>query len=44
MGKKGLAARVYQAVDANLEGKVISPDLGGTAKTNEVVEDILKRL
>ena len=45
MGKKDLAARVYQAVDANLEeGRVISPDLGGTAKTNEVVEDILKRL
>lgn len=45
MGKKDLAARVYKAVDANLEeGKVITPDLGGSAKTNEVVEDIVKRL
>jgi homoisocitrate dehydrogenase len=39
------AAKIYAAVDANLEaGKLLSPDLGGTAKTNEVVEDILKRL
>lgn len=39
------AARIYAAVDANLEeGKLLSPDLGGTAKTEEVVEDILRRL
>ncbi|KAK0753808.1 homoisocitrate dehydrogenase [Schizothecium vesticola] len=39
------AARIYAAVDANLEeGRLLSPDLGGTAKTEEVVEDILRRL
>lgn len=39
------AARIYKAVDANLEeGKIVSPDLGGTAKTEEVVADILRRL
>ena len=39
------AARIYAAVDANLEeGRLLSPDLGGTAKTDEVVEDILRRL
>lgn len=39
------AAAIYKAVDANLEeGKVLSPDLGGSAKTDEVVEDILRRL
>ncbi len=39
------AAKISAAVDANLEeGKLLSPDLGGKAKTDEVVEDILKRL
>ncbi|KAK5136229.1 homoisocitrate dehydrogenase [Meristemomyces frigidus] len=39
------AARIYQAVDGNLaEGKLLSPDMGGQAKTDEVVEDILRRL
>jgi homoisocitrate dehydrogenase len=39
------AAKIYQAVDANLEeGKYLSPDLGGKAKTNEVLEDVLRRL
>ncbi|KAG5965572.1 homoisocitrate dehydrogenase [Claviceps arundinis] len=39
------AAKIYAAVDANLEeGKLLSPDLGGTASTEQVVEDILKRL
>lgn len=39
------AALIYKAVDANLtEGKYLSPDLGGTAKTSEVVADILRRL
>ncbi|KAL2755709.1 hypothetical protein ACRALDRAFT_1050981 [Sodiomyces alcalophilus JCM 7366] len=43
--EEAAAARIYAAVDANLaEGKLLSPDLGGTAKTDEVVEDILKRL
>ncbi|KAG5995526.1 homoisocitrate dehydrogenase [Claviceps spartinae] len=39
------AAKIYAAVDANLEeGKLLSPDLGGNASTEQVVEDILKRL
>ncbi|TQV96960.1 homoisocitrate dehydrogenase, mitochondrial precursor [Cordyceps javanica] len=39
------AAAIYAAVDANLEeGKLLSPDLGGTATTEQVVEDILRRL
>lgn len=39
------AAKIYAAVDGNLEdGRLLSPDLGGTAKTSEVVEDILNRL
>lgn len=39
------ANKIYAAVDAGLaEGKFVSPDLGGTAKTDEVVEDVLKRL
>lgn len=39
------AAKIYAAVDANLEeGKLLSPDLGGTATTDEVVNDILKKL
>lgn len=39
------AAMIYEAVDANLtEGKFLSPDLGGSAKTSEVVADILRRL
>ena len=45
MGLSEEAARIYKAVDANLsEGKYLSPDLGGTAKTEEVVNDILLRL
>jgi homoisocitrate dehydrogenase len=36
---------VYDAVDKSLgEGKFISPDLGGKATTEEVLEDVLKRL
>uniref|UniRef100_A0A8H7TMU7 homoisocitrate dehydrogenase n=1 Tax=Bionectria ochroleuca TaxID=29856 RepID=A0A8H7TMU7_BIOOC len=39
------AARIYAAVDANLEeGKLLSPDLGGKATTEQVVEDILNKL
>ena len=39
------AAKIYQAVDANLmEGKLLSPDMGGSAKTEEVLEDVIKRL
>lgn len=39
------AAKIYAAVDANLEeGELLSPDLGGSATTEQVVEDILKKL
>ncbi|KAK7753001.1 homoisocitrate dehydrogenase [Diatrype stigma] len=45
LGEDAAAARIYAAVDANLEeARLLSPDLGGTAKTDEVVEDILRRL
>jgi len=36
---------IYKAVDQSLgEGKYVSPDLGGNAKTEEVVDDVVKRL
>lgn len=39
------AAKIYAAVDGNLEdGRLLSPDLGGTAKTSDVVADIINRL
>lgn len=39
------ANKIYAAVDAGLaEGTFVSPDLGGTAKTSEVTDDIIKRL
>lgn len=45
LNEETAAAKIYAAVDANLEeGKFLSPDLGGTALTTEVVEDILRRL
>ncbi len=45
LGEEGAAARIYAAVDGNLEeGRLLSPDLGGRASTDEVVQDVLKRL
>lgn len=45
LNEEKAAATIYAAVDGNLEeGKLLSPDLGGTAKTTEVVDDILRRL
>lgn len=45
LNEEEAAAKIYAAVDANLEeGKLLSPDLGGSAKTEEVVADILRRL
>ena len=45
LGEEKAAARVYEAVDGNLEeGRLLTPDMGGTAGTEEVVEDVLKRL
>ena len=44
MGYPEAAAKIYEAVDANLaEDKIKTPDLGGQSSTNEVVEDIIKR-
>jgi homoisocitrate dehydrogenase len=44
-GEEQAAARIYAAVDANLEeGRLLCPDLGGSAKTEEVLLDIIKRL
>ncbi len=45
LGEEQAAAKIYAAVDANLEeAKLLSPDLGGKATTEEVVSDILRRL
>lgn len=45
LGLEEAAAKVYRAVDENLEeGKYLTPDMGGKAGTEEVVEDVLKRL
>ncbi|KAF2140942.1 uncharacterized protein K452DRAFT_251754 [Aplosporella prunicola CBS 121167] len=44
LGEEKAAAIIYKAVDANLgEGRLLSPDMGGKAKTDDVVEDIIKR-
>ncbi|KZF26260.1 isocitrate dehydrogenase LysB [Xylona heveae TC161] len=45
MGEETAAAKIYAAVDGNLEeAKILSPDMGGKARTEEVLEDVLKRL
>lgn len=45
MGETEASGKIYEAVDASLvEGKCLSPDLGGKSKTQEVVEDVLRRL
>ncbi|CAH6720855.1 homoisocitrate dehydrogenase, mitochondrial [[Candida] jaroonii] len=45
MGYSEPAAVIYEAVDANLaEDKIKTPDLGGNSSTNEVIEDIVRRL
>ncbi|KAI1271272.1 Isocitrate/isopropylmalate dehydrogenase [Xylaria sp. FL0933] len=45
LGEEQAAAKIYAAVDANLEeAKLLTPDLGGKATTEEVVSDILKKL
>ncbi|KAF2702732.1 Isocitrate/isopropylmalate dehydrogenase [Pleomassaria siparia CBS 279.74] len=44
-GEEEAAARIYEAVDANLEeGKLLTPDMGGKASTEEVIEDVCRRL
>lgn len=45
LGEETAAAKIYTAVDGNLdEGKLLSPDMGGKATTDEVLNDVLKRL
>ena len=45
LGEEEAAAKIYVAVDRNLdEAKLLTPDMGGKAKTKEVVDDILKNL
>ena len=45
MGQEAAAAKIYEAVEGNLdEGKLLTPDMGGSAGTEEVVQDILRRL
>lgn len=44
-GEEQAAAKIYAAVDANLEeGKLLTPDMGGNATTEQVIGDIIKRL
>lgn len=44
MGYQEAAAKIYEAVDANLtEDKVKTPDLGGSSTTQQVVDDIVAR-
>lgn len=44
-GEEKAAAKIYAAVDANLEeGKLLTPDMGGKATTEEVIEDVCRRL
>ena len=39
------AARIEKAVDEVIrEGKLLTPDLGGKAKTSEVTNEVLKRI
>lgn len=45
MGYQEPAAKIMAAVDANLkENAITTPDLGGKSSTNEVVDDIIKRI
>lgn len=44
-GEEEAARRIYEAVDGNLEeGGLLTPDMGGRATTEEVVEDVVRRL
>lgn len=45
LGQRKAAAAIERAVDEGLqEGRVVSPDLGGTASTDEVMDDVIRRL
>ncbi|KAK3113431.1 homoisocitrate dehydrogenase [Teratosphaeriaceae sp. CCFEE 6253] len=45
LNQEEAAAKIYAAVDGNLaDGKLLTPDMGGSAKTDEVVEDVIRRM
>lgn len=45
LNEEEAAAKIYAAVDGNLEeGKYLTPDMGGKATTEEVTNDVLRRL
>lgn len=45
LGQEEAAGRIYKAVEANLdEGYVLTPDMGGTSSTDDVLKDVLRRL
>lgn len=44
MDLQAAALQIYAAVDAALAAGVVTPDLGGKYTTDQVVEDVLKRL
>lgn len=44
MGHANAAARIYGAVDGLWKKGTLTPDLGGTAKTDEVTEEVVRRL
>lgn len=45
LGHEEAAAKIYAAVDGNLEqATLLTPDMGGKARTEEVIEDVLNRL
>ncbi|OBA23757.1 Isocitrate/isopropylmalate dehydrogenase [Metschnikowia bicuspidata var. bicuspidata NRRL YB-4993] len=44
MGYQEAAAKIYEAVDANLaEDTIKTPDLGGSSSTQQVIDDIVRR-
>ncbi|CDM33439.1 Homoisocitrate dehydrogenase, mitochondrial [Penicillium roqueforti FM164] len=45
LGEEKAAAQIYAAVDGNLDAaQFLTPDMGGKATTQQVLEDVLKRL
>ncbi|KAJ5255115.1 hypothetical protein N7505_010266 [Penicillium chrysogenum] len=45
LGEEKAAAQIYAAVDGNLDAaQFLTPDMGGKATTQQVLDDVLKRL
>ncbi|KAJ5582683.1 hypothetical protein N7535_001303 [Penicillium sp. DV-2018c] len=45
LGEEKAAAKIYAAVDGNLDAaQFLTPDMGGKATTQQVLDDVLKRL